>query len=232
VTTQRAGDVTDLDARQVRRTRVWQVVAGVEVVAASAAVLMDLLLPSVVLVAMAAVSLAVRRQGLRSLGLRRVPLGPLALKMLVFAVAWTVLQFAVTLPVANHVSGRHQDLSGFDDVEGNLVLLGLFVVLSWTLAAFVEELAFRGYLQTRMRDVLGQGRVALVAVVVVSSVMFGVMHSEQGLIGVLVVSMDAMALSVLRYHYRTLWAGIFAHGFNNTIGFVTFFFVGPVYGLW
>ncbi len=69
-------------------------------------------------------------------------------------------------------------------------------------------------------------------VVLLSSVMFGVMHSEQGLIGVLVVSMDAVVFSVLRYRYRTLWAGILAHGFNNTIGFVTFYVVGPVYGLW
>jgi hypothetical protein len=29
-----------------------------------------------------------------------------------------------------------------------------------------------------------------------------------------------------------LWAAVLAHGFNNTIGLVTFFFVGPIYGLW
>ena len=30
----------------------------------------------------------------------------------------------------------------------------------------------------------------------------------------------------------TLWAPILAHGFVNTIGFVIFFLIGPVYGLW
>jgi membrane protease YdiL (CAAX protease family) len=91
-----------------------------------------------------------------------------------------------------------QDLSGGQHVRGSLGLLALFVALSWTLAAFVEEFAFRGYLQTRMRDVLGGGSAAIVVAVLASSVLFGVLHSEQGLIGVLVVSLDAVAFSVVR----------------------------------
>ena len=84
--------------------------------------LLDLLIPSLVLLALAAVSLAVRRQGPGSLGLQRVPAGPLALRMLGFAVIWTFVQLGLTMPLANHLSGSHQDLSGFADVEGNLAL--------------------------------------------------------------------------------------------------------------
>ena len=107
------------------------------------------------------------------------------------------------MPLANHVSGTHQDLSGFADVEGNLLLLLVFVALSWTLAALVEELAFRGYLLTRMREALGAGAWATVVAVLASSLLFGSVHSEQGAIGVLVVSLDAVAFSVLRLRYRT-----------------------------
>lgn len=218
--------------RHRRRARRWRWIAAIEVLAATAAVVSDLLIPSVVLFLMAALSLLVRRAGPRSLGLRRVPAGPLALRMLVFALVWSLVQLGLTMPLANHVSGAHQDLSGFADIEGNLALLLLFVVLSWTLAAFVEEVAFRGYLQTRIRDVLGPGRAGIVVAVLVSSLLFGLVHSEQGLIGALVVSLDAVAFSVVRYRYRTLWASVLAHGFNNTIGFVAFYFVGPIYGLW
>ena len=35
--------------------------------------------------------------------------------------------------------------------------------------------------------------------------------------------------SALRWRFRTLWAAVLAHGFNNTIGLVTFFLVGPIY---
>ena len=58
------------------------------------------------------------------------------------------------------------------------------------------------------------------------------MHSEQGLIGVLLVSLDAIVLCLVRLHYDTLWASVLVHGFNNTLGFVAFFLVGPIYGFW
>ena len=45
-------------------------------------------------------------------------------------------------------------------------------------------------------------------------------------------TLDAVALSWLRLHYGTLWAAVLGHGFNNTIGLVTFFLVGPVGALW
>ena len=102
----------DVGPQHARRRRLWRVVAGLEVVvAATAVVLRDLLIPSLVLAAMAVLSLLVRREGLLSLGLRRVPAVPLALRMLAFAAVWTVVQLGVTLPLANHVSGTHQDLS-------------------------------------------------------------------------------------------------------------------------
>ena len=68
--------------------------------------------------------------------------------------------------------------------------------------------------------------------VLVSSVLFGIAHTEQGLVGIAVVTLDAVAWSLLRIHYGTVWAPILAHGFNNTLGFITFFLVGPVHGLW
>ncbi|WP_395659765.1 lysostaphin resistance A-like protein [Nocardioides sp.] len=219
-------------AGTTRAGTAWRVVAALEVLVAGVLVVADLLVPSLVLVVMAGLSLAVRRVGFSSLGLVRAPFGPLTLRMLAFAAAWTVVQLALLMPLANHLSGRRQDLSGFADVEGDVALLALFLVLSWTLAAFVEELAFRGYLQTRVREVIGQSRLAVPVAVLVTSVLFGLLHTEQGAIGVLVVSLDGIAFSVVRYRYDTVWASVLAHGFNNTIGFVAFFFVGPVYGLW
>jgi hypothetical protein len=111
------------------------------------------------------------------------------------------------------------------------MLLAL-LVLSWTLAAFGEELAYRGYLLTRIRDVVGSGRVGTVSAIAVSSLLFGFAHTEQGIVGAAIVTLDAVAFSVLRYRYKTLWASVLAHGFNNTLGFVAFFLVGPVHGLW
>ena len=113
-----------------RRGRAWAIVAAAEAIGAAVAVLHDLLIPSLVMLAMAVVSLAIRREGLWSLGLKRVHgASGLALKMLVVAAVWSLVQLSVTMPIANHMSGEKQDLSGFEDLEGNLGVLALMLIL-------------------------------------------------------------------------------------------------------
>jgi membrane protease YdiL (CAAX protease family) len=217
---------------RITTTRTWAVVAASEVLLGILVVLADLGIPTLVLLFIAGVGLGLRRQGLGSLGLHAAAALPLAAKMLAFAVVWSLFQLAVTMPVANHLSGSKQDLSTFDGLEGNVGMLLTLLILSWTLAAFGEELAYRGFLLTRCREVFGSGILGTAIAVLATSLLFGFAHSEQGAIGVLVVSLDAVAFCLLRLHYGTLWAPVLAHGFINTLGFLAFFFVGPIYGLW
>jgi len=219
--------------RAPRRRRFWTVVTAIEVAAASVAVGLDLLIPTFILLALAGVSLLVRREGFSSLGFHRVPRGSrLAIKMFAFAAVWSLFQLSVVMPIANHLSGREQDLRDFKDLQGNAALLAGLLVLSWTIAAVGEEAAYRGYLQTRMVQLFGGKRVAIVIAVVASSLLFGVAHTEQGVVGVIATAVDAIAFSVVRYRYKSLWASVLAHGCNNTIGFVAFFLVGPIHGFW
>jgi len=219
-------------------SRRWTVWPAIEVVAATLAVLADLLIPSLVLLAMAVVSLAARRTGLRSagwgsLGLRRLVNGRrTAAVVLGLTVLWSLFQLSVTMPIANHVSGHRQDLSAFDELQGNAGLLLVLLVVGWVLGAFVEEMAYRGYLLTRIREAIGHGHVGVWLAVLASSLLFGLAHTEQGAVGVAVVTLDGLFFCALRYRFRSLWASVLAHGFNNTLGFLAFFVVGPIYGFW
>jgi uncharacterized protein len=213
-----------------RLSAVWPVA---EAVAAAVAVLADLLIPSLVLLAMAVVSLAVRRRGVGSLGLRRLSRGwRVAGVVFALTVLWSAFQLSVTMPIANHLSGHPQDLDAFDDLQGNVGQLVAFLALGWVLGALVEEVAYRGYLLTRIRQAVGHGRGGVVLAVLLSSLLFGAAHSEQGLVGVAVVTLDGVFFCALRYRFQTVWASVLAHGFNNSVGFVTFFVTGPVYGFW
>jgi membrane protease YdiL (CAAX protease family) len=205
----------------------------VEVALATAAIVLDLLIPALVICLLAGLSLAVRRRGASSLGFHR-PEHPwrLAATVLVLAAGWTAFQFSLVMPVLNHLTGDRQDLSAFDDLEGNVGLFAALLAASWLLGALVEETAVRGYLQTRITDVLGVRGLGIVVAVLLTSALFGVMHAEQGAIGVVLTFLDGLFFSWLRWHHGTLWASVLGHGFNNTIGIVTFFLVGPVYGLW
>lgn len=207
--------------------------AILEIAAASVAVAADWFIPSLLLSAMAAGSLLLRRAGPSTLGFHR-PDRPwrLAGQMLGWAAVLSVLDIGLLIPIANHVSGREQDTSDFADLQGNVAMLAAFLVLGWTLAALAEELAFRGYLFTRLTDVLGTSRGAVVVALLVSSILFGAIHTEQGVVGMAVAAVDGLVFGVLRVWKRTLWAPILAHGFDDTIGFVAFFLAGPIHGLW
>ena len=230
----RATPVVPLDRRAgPGRRRWWNLLTLVELAAATAAVVADWLIPALVLVAMAAASLAVRREGPASLGFHR-PAHPwrLAGRMLAFAAGWSLLNVALLIPVTNHLSGQRQDVSGFAQLEGNLGLLALYLLLAWAVAALAEETAFRGYLLTRLRDLLGGSRAAIAAAVVLSSALFGLLHTEQGVVGVVVSALGGAVFALLRLWSGTLWAPVLAHGFDDTIGFTWFYLFGPFYGLW
>jgi hypothetical protein len=215
------------------RARNWRFVAGLEVLLAAAAVIADAFIPTFVLLGLAAVSLLVRRRGPATIGFHRLP-HPVrsAAQILVLVIGWTVLQLSLIMPVAQRLTGQQQDVSQFASVEGNLPQLAGLVLLSWTLAAVGEEAAYRGYLFTRIGEFLGGNRGATFAAAVGSSALFGLAHTEQGSVGVILTFADALALCWLRQRYASVWAAVLGHGFNNTIGLTAYYLVGPIGGLW
>ncbi|HEY3411242.1 MAG TPA: type II CAAX endopeptidase family protein [Propionicimonas sp.] len=215
----------------------WRIVAAAEVVLAVVTVAFDLWVPTLVLLGLAAVSLLVRRQWPSRFGLVKPDAGRWwPLEILGFAVAWTLVTIGLTIPVLEHLTGQRQDVSQFTVVHGNLGVLAILLAYSWTLAAVGEEVAYRGFLFTRLRQAIGGGRsgtaVPTVVAAIAAALLFGWAHNEQGVIGVATTCIDALFFTWLRLRYRSLWAAVLAHGFNNTIGLVAYFFVGPIYGLW
>lgn len=218
----------------MNRDLVWRIVSGIELIIAIIVIALDLFIPTLVLLAVCAITTLARRQGIRSLGFKR-PAKPLrmALIVLVLVLGWSVLQLGLIMPVLNHLTGTTQDLSGYEDLRGNVGSLAFLLLASWTLAALGEETVYRGYLQARTREMIGRGTLGVASAVILTSVLFGFAHTEQGVIGVAVTTLDAVFFSLLKLKFDdNLWASVLAHGFNNTIGLITFFLLGPIYGLW
>ena len=216
-----------------RRGAFWTAVAVGEIAVATVLVAFDVFLPTILLLALAALSLVARREGPATLGFHRLARpGRAAAALLALTVGWTVLQLGLFFPALEHLTGQEQDLGEFAGLQGSVGTLLALLALTWTVAAVGEESVYRGYLQTRITDVLGSGRLGIVVAVLGSSLLFGLAHTEQGLLGVVATFLDALFFSALRLHYGTVWAPVLAHGFNNTLGFVAFFVVGPVHGLW
>lgn len=226
-----AGSTPPRDAWPRLPLRRWA--AAGEVALALVAVVLDLFLPTLVLLVLAGLSLLIRRESPSALGLVKPRAsGWWPVHLLGLSAVWTVLTIGLTIPVLEHLTGQRRDVSQFAPVQGNLGLLLLLLGVSWTLAACGEEIAYRGFLLTRARELFGSDARATWVAAVLAAAAFGWAHTEQGLIGVITTFLDALFFAWLRFRYRSVWAAVLAHGFINTIGLVAYYSVGPIYGLW
>jgi uncharacterized protein len=213
---------------------IWKIITIVELVVTAAVVLLDFFLPTIVILGMILVSLLIRREHIRSLGFKRPQSW---VRMVGFAFIGVVFlqlfDVGMVLPIMNRLTGTTIDYSGFANLKGNIGQLVLLLVLSWTLAALGEEIVYRGYFQKLLTNLFGSNLLGVLLTVGISSLLFGLAHTEQGLIGVVVTTVDALFFSWLKLKFdNNLWAAILAHGFYNSIGVIVFFFTGPIYGLW
>ena len=146
---------------------------------------------------------------------RAVAVGVLA------GVLMELLAVYVTTPLISGLFGVEPDYSELRDVRGNLVLLLVFLGLSWTLAAFGEELCFRGFLMKRLAQLFGESGAAWIAALLLSSALFGWGHTEQGVSGWIQEGLHGLILGALFLSAgRNLTVPIVAHGVSNTLAFV------------
>ena len=177
---------------------------------------------TVLLLPLVWLALRIRREPWSTIGFSR----PQSLRacMAVGAIAGIAMEmFAVfvTTPWISAVTGVEPDYSDLKDIQGNLLLLLVFLGLSWSLAAFGEEICFRGFLMQRLAHVFGEGRGAWGASLLASSVLFGWGHTEQGIAGWIQEGLSGFLLGVLfLLANRNLVVPIVAHGVSNTLAFI------------
>lgn len=169
-------------------------------------------------------SLRFRKLGWKNVGLKK-PASWSYLILIALGVALFIqlLSTFVTEPlIVRLTNGEPSDFSSFDDLAGNEKKLILYLLLSWTFAAFGEELSFRGYFLNRTVDLLGgKKRVAWILAIGLQCILFGTAHYYQGLTGMIDTGITALILSVTYLvSGKNLWLVIFAHGFTDTIFFV------------
>lgn len=123
--------------------------AIVELALMAYAVLFDILLPTVVVSAIGFVFLLLRKEKFAAIGFKKPKrFLKMALGVFALAIGWTIVNFGLILPVLNRLSGTTRDVSAFADLQGNVGELMFLLVVSWTLAAVGEELAYRGLCRT------------------------------------------------------------------------------------
>ncbi len=133
-------------------------------------------------------------------------------------------QFVID-PLTAHFWPAAKGPSGFDEITGHAMIALRWLLLVWTLAAFGEEISYRGYLLTRAADVGERSKAAYWIGVLFVSVLFGYGHYYKGPAGVVDSGMAGLVLgAAYLLSGRNLWVCILAHGFIDTVGVVALYF--------
>lgn len=142
-----------------------------------------------------------------------------------------LLELFVTQPLLVRLLHKWPNLSSFSPLIGNWKLFVISILFAWIVAALGEELVYRGYLMTRIADLLGGTRASWRVSLVVVSIVFGLAHHGQGWTGEIENLIDGLLLGgVYLACGRKLAVPIVAHGVQDTID-VLLIFLGKYPGM-
>lgn len=135
-----------------------------------------------------------------------------------------LMELFLTQPLFEHLTGKPPDLKNFLVIRGNVKLAILFLLFAWTLAAFGEEMVYRGYLMNRVAGVFRNGRAGWIISLIAVSVLFGASHLGQGITGQLENALDGFLLGLMYLACgRNLSVPIVAHGVTDTVDLLLLF---------
>lgn len=172
--------------------------------------------------------ISIRLRGLRwrDLGLKRYRTWSRTLLLgCACGVAIELFELFISQPVLMKITGKPPDLSDFYPLIGNAKLLVLGLALAWTLAAFGEELVYRGYLMNRVTDLSSQTRASWIVSLLAVSLVFGLAHTYQELTGVVENAIDGFILGgIYLACRRNLMVPVIAHGVTDTVDLLLIYF--------
>lgn len=165
------------------------------------------------------ISLRLRGQGWKDVGLEGTSAwARLVLLGLTVGIGMEALELFVTQPALTSLFGQGPDLHQFNRLIGNTKILFIGLALAWVLAAFGEEVVYRGYLMNRVAGIFQGSPQGWIISLVIVTIVFGCAHAPQGVTGVAENIIDGAILAVLYLATgRNLLAPIIAHGVQDTV---------------
>ena len=165
------------------------------------------------------ISLRLRRLAWRNLGLNRNRSWLLTLALGIGAgLLMEVFELFVSQPLLIRLTGKKPDFSDFASLQGNLKWTLILIAFAWTLAAFGEEMVWRGYLMNRVAGLGKYTRLAWIISLVGVNMVFGLAHSYQGITGIIDEGLMGVLLGLMYLGTgNNLSVPIIAHGVADTV---------------
>lgn len=114
---------------------------------------------------------------------------------------------AILLPLLNADPINHT----YHYLAGNTAMLP-FAIWAMLVAGFGEETVFRGFLFERLGKIFGTGIIARIAIILITSVLFGLGHyANQGLTGTEQATITGLVFGLLYAASGRIWIAMIAH---------------------
>jgi len=127
-------------------------------------------------------------------------------------VVYAIFQFYLLGPFLTHLGFKHPSLSDFSYLKHNIVGYLLLILLAAVLVIPYEEIAFRGFILNRLKNLFGDKGAAFSASGFIASALFALYHIQEGWGAVIAIFIFALAITlVYRYFKSNLWYAIFFH---------------------
>jgi membrane protease YdiL (CAAX protease family) len=167
-----------------------------------------------------------QKKTLRDLGLKRNGLTTHTLIVgILSALLWIAFNKWVYHPFITHFFVV-EPYTEYDFIRNKLSNLIITLIAAWIIAGFYEEIVFRGFIQTTIREWLVKSRHSFWLAGFLTSILFGLYHWQQGIFGIVPSFLAALLWTFLLWRYKgNLWYPIISHAIYDTIA-LTMIYVG------
>jgi len=149
------------------------------------------------------------------------------LSLVVFVLA--MLGFVIGSIVMANITGipEPSDMSAYDYFKDNIGLLLLSLAGIYIVSSFGEEVIYRGFLITRITELVGNSKWGRVFAVLISAIIFGLAHYGWGPMGIVQTFFMGLVLGICYlWLKKKLWILVLAHAYMDTILILQLFMAG------
>lgn len=153
----------------------------------------------------------------RELGLRKNGISAKAILVGVFsALVWVAFMRWIYLPIIQYFF-IVPEYTEYDFIRNHPLNLAITLLAAWLIGGFYEELVFRGFIQHTIENWFGKKH-GLCLSVSITSLLFGLYHWQQGLLGIIAATLGGLFWTFLLKRFGgNLWYPILSHAFFDTI---------------
>ena len=140
----------------------------------------------------------------------------LSLLVFVLALAGFIIGSIIMVNITGIPEGAN--MNGYDYLKDNIGMLLLTLAGVYIVSSFGEEVIYRGFLITRISQIGTDSKKATIIAIILSSIIFGLIHYSWGPMGIVQTGFMGLALGICYIKLkRRLWILILAHAYMDTI---------------